>query len=438
MFDGQLGRFLYSRRTFLSFLLALAVLPLLFKNRSSFTNVLSVHAISGADESEGADAVASETSPDGPLPANFFGLTVLDYQHIKASLPYGITRTWDAYPGLGWADANPAPGKYDFRPLDTYLSMYGRGREVIYTFGRTPRWASTKPDQKGAYSVGECGAPDLNAWDAYVRAIVEHAAGRIHYWELWNEPDQPLFYCGDIPQLVIMAQHAYPIIKKLDPSAVVLSPAMTGGSGAGVLATFIAGGGRGTFDAVAFHGYEGTIAEAILPIVAVYRHALTTFKLDLPVIDTECSWGQSPIGDDAHRAAFLAKSYILQWSVKVPRVLWYAYDAQPEWGRLIDSRNRLLPDGVAFAETYKWIVGASLQSACVANSAGTWTCEVSRPGGYRALIIWNSNAIQDIDYRVPEWGVEYRDLSGHVTSVANGTVRIGNNPILVESKHLPV
>jgi hypothetical protein len=435
MSDRQLQGFLYSRRMLLTFILAVTVTALLLINRYSFTNVLGVHGIFRGDESRRAESTASGSTP---VDGSFFGLTVLDYQHIKPTLHFGITRTWDAHPGLDWADANPAPGKYEFGPLDAYLSMFGEGREVIYTFGRTPRWASTKPDQKGSYSDGQCGAPNLDAWDAYVRAVVQHAAGRIHYWELWNEPDQAGFFCGDIPQLVAMAQHAYPIIKQLDPSAVVLSPAMTGGAGAGVLATFIADGGRGTFDAVAFHGYEGTNAEAIIPIVAVYRHALTVFNLDLPVIDTECSWGQSPIGDDAHRAAFLAKYFILQSSVNVSRVLWYAYDAQPEWGRLIDSQNRLLPVGVAYSETYKWLLGAVLQSECASDATGTWTCQVSRPGGYRALIVWNSNATSDISYHVPEWVVEYRDLSGHVTSVAHGTVLIGNNPILVESKPLPV
>ena len=437
MVDGQLRRFLCSRRTLLSFILfilLLAVLALLLMNRHSFTNALSVHEIFHA-EGNRAEAAGIERSP---VDGSFFGLTVLDYQHLRPTFPFGITRTWDSYPGLDWAEANPAPGKYEFRPLDKYLSTFGQGREVIYTFGRTPRWASTKPDQKGAYFDGQCGAPDLGAWDSYVRAIVQHAAGRIHYWELWNEPDQPRFYCGDIPQLVAMAQHAYAIIKQLEPSAVVLSPAMTGGAGAGVLATFIAGGGRGTFDAVAFHGYEGTNAEAIIPIVAVYRHALTSYKLDLPVIDTECSWGGNPIGDDAHRAAFLAKYFILQSSVRVSRALWYAYDGDPQWGRLIDSQNHLLPDGVAYAETYKWLVGAVLQSECAADVAGTWTCQVSRSGGYRALIVWNSNSTYDIGYHVPEWAVEYRDLSGHVTPVANRTALIGNNPILVESKPLPV
>ena len=212
-----------------------------------------------------------------------------------------------------------------------------------------------------------------------------------------------------------MAQHAYGIIKGIDSSAVVLSPAMTGGSGAGVLAQFIAAGGRNTFDAVAFHGYEGTNAEAIIPIVAVYRHALTSYNLDLPVIDTECNWATNPIGDDAHRAAFVAKEFILQSSLKVSRVLWYAYDGDPQWGRLIDSQNHLLPDGVAYAETHKWLVGAVLDPECAADSSGTWTCQLSRPNGYQGLIIWNSNVTQDMNYQVPGWAVESRDLSGNVT-----------------------
>jgi hypothetical protein len=104
---------------------------------------------------------------------------------------------------------------------------------------------------------------------------------------------------------------------------------------------------------------------------------------------------------------------------------------------LIDSQNHLLPDGVAFAETHKWLVGAVLDPQCAADPSGTWTCQLSRPNGYKGLIIWNSNATQDISYQVPGWAVEFRDLSGHVTPVVNGTVSIGNNPILVESQSLP-
>lgn len=370
------------------------------------------------------------------LSSRFFGLTVLDYRHYPTDLPYAITRTWDAYPGLSWPEMNPARGKYDFRGLDQYLSQVGtHGREIIYTFGRTPRWASTKPDTPGAYTPGECAAPDLAAWDDFVTAVVTHAAGRIRYWELWNEPDQPRFYCSDIPAMVTLAKHAKAIIKRLDPTALVLSPAAVGGDGAGWLANFIAAGGRDTFDVVAFHGYEGIHAEAILPIVAVYRHALSTFKMpDLPLIDTECSWGENPIGDDAQRAAFVAKYFILQWSTHVSRVLWYALDGDPKWGRLIDDRGALLPDGLAYAETYKWIVGATLTEPCAQDVQGNWICRLTRPGGYEAQIVWNSDLKSPRDFALPKQMTAYRDLAGKRTQVVDGKVPIGNGPVIIESK----
>ena len=168
-----------------------------------------VHTLARSQKHPGSRSPRSPHTSQIAAADTFFGLTVLDYEHTQAPLPYGITRTWDAHPGLDWGEANPAPGRYEFRPLDRYLDLFARdGREVIYTFGRTPRWTSTQRDAAGAYGPGECAAPSIAAWDDFVTAIVQHANGRIHYWELWNEPDQPRFYCGDIPTLVTMAQHA--------------------------------------------------------------------------------------------------------------------------------------------------------------------------------------------------------------------------------------
>src|SRR5271156_6709278 len=194
----------------------------------------------------------------------FFGLTVLDYKNTNPLLTFGTTRTWDAHPALDWAEANPAAGQYNFAPLNSYIATnISRGRQILYTFGRTPRWASTAPDAIGPYGPGQCAAPVISAWDHYVAAIVTNAAGRIKYWELWNEPDRRDSYCGDLATMVTMAQHAYRIIKSIDQSAMVLSPAATGGTGAKWLDSFVKTGGLHTFDIVAFHGYEGAEAERI-------------------------------------------------------------------------------------------------------------------------------------------------------------------------------
>jgi polysaccharide biosynthesis protein PslG len=369
----------------------------------------------------------------------FFGLTVLDYKNTNPLLPFGTTRTWDAYPALDWAEANPAAGQYNFTPLNSYIATnMSRGREILYTFGRTPRWASTAPDAVGPYGPGQCAPPVISAWDQYVTAIVTNAAGRIKYWELWNEPDQPSSYCGDFASMVTMAQHAYRIIKSIDPSAMVLSPSAVGSTGPKWLDSFVKAGGLHTFDIVAFHGYEGAQAERIIAIVDAYRLVMSHHHLSAtPLWDTECSWGESNIGDDTHRAAFLSKYFFLQWSKNVDRVLWYAYDGDRRWGRLIDSANHLLPDGVAYEETYKWIVGATLTQPCAQNKNGTWTCSITRPGGYRALVVWNSISVSSLSFSAPAEMTEYRDLSGGVHPIVGGTVQAQNAPILLETEPGP-
>jgi hypothetical protein len=382
-------------------------------------------------------------SPATTLPvasSAFFGLTVLNYQNVTPQLTFGTTRTWDAYPALDWADANPAAGQNNFAPLNTFIATnQSRAAQILYTFGRTPQWASTSPDAAGSYGPGQCAPPILSAWDQYVTAVVTDAAGRIKYWELWNEPDDAAMYCGDIPSMVTMSQHAYAIIKQIDPSATVLSPAASGETGATWLNSFLAAGGLHTFDVVAFHGYGGVQAEQINKIVDDYRQVMSSNNLSaLPLWDTECSWADSSsIGDDAHRAAFLSKYFFLQWSGGVDRVLWYAYDGTPQWGRLIDATGKLLPSGIAYGESYKWIVGATLTQPCAQDQSGTWACAISRPGSYQAEILWNSTVSASFNAKAPPQMTDYRDLAGGVNSIVNGTVPVQGLPILLESGPIP-
>ena len=104
------------------------------------------------------------------------------------------------------------------------------GKDMIYTLGRTPLWASSDPKAPGSYHPGDCAPPaNMSDWDNYLTAIAAHAAGKIKYWEIWNEPNNSTGYCGAIPTLVTMTQHANAIIKAIDPSAIILSPACNGG-----------------------------------------------------------------------------------------------------------------------------------------------------------------------------------------------------------------
>jgi hypothetical protein len=364
----------------------------------------------------------------------FFGLTVNDFANVTPLVTFGTTRSWDAYPGLDWAEANPASGQYDFAPLDSFIAVnQARGAEMIYTFGRTPQWTSTQPNAPGPYGPGQCAPPHLKAWDQYVAAVVTRAAGRIHYWELWNEPNDSQFFCGDVATMVTMARDANLIIKSIDATAKVLSPGVDGPTGPAWLAAFLSGGGNSYVDIIAFHGYGTANAEDLNGIVSSYRAVMSAdADASMPLWDTEGSWGQSTIGDDSHRAAFVAKYFVLQWSQGVARVVWYAYDNIDCWGRLMGTTSGLNAAGIAYGETYKWTVGATLTKPCSADGNGTWVCSLTRPGGYQAEIVWNSTKNLD-SYAVPEAMAAYRDLAGNSIPITGGVVPVGNSPILIES-----
>ena len=90
---------------------------------------------------------------------------------------------------------------------------------------------------------GQCAPPaNLQNWDDYVTAIVTHVGSRITYWELWNEPQDPEYYCGDMRTMVTMAQHAYRIIKAINPAAQIITPAASAAGGPAWLDSYLSQG----------------------------------------------------------------------------------------------------------------------------------------------------------------------------------------------------
>lgn len=368
-------------------------------------------------------------------------MTVLDFEKVGPRLPIGTTRSWDSHPGLDWSDINSNPGQYDLKQFNDFIRInQSRDTEIVYTLGRTPPWASSRPDAPGTYGPGQCAPPKrLEDWDKYVNALATEAAGHIRYWELWNEADDPEFYCGDIPTMVTLAQHASAIIKNIDPSAKILSPSVTGSTGPAWLGSFLSAGGASYVDIVSFHGYWSATAEDIIPVVASYRKIMKDTHVDSkPLWDTEASWagiGSYSITDYSKRSAFLAKYYLLHWSLGIPRFVWYAYDGGQRWGGLWDKGAGLHRDGVAYREIYKWMVGASMNEPCSEDRSGTWTCDLERSGGYHARAIWNSRS--SVRYSVPARFRGYRDLDGKTNTVLGRSITVRDEPILLETGIAP-
>lgn len=368
----------------------------------------------------------------GEIPSTFFGLHILHAVNGTTPWPsdqFGTLRLWDS--GVDWHEINTSQGTYNWTNFDKWMTLAQQHNlEVVYTFGRVPNWAN---GGKGTTIPPS----NMQYWDDFVRAVVTRSAGRVKYWEIWNEPNDTHFYNGDLQTLLTMAQHAQQIIKSIDPNAIILTPSPTWTSTAPYqwMTTWLQSGGGNYADIIAFHGYVNSSPENIDSLAQKMRDTMNANgQSGKQLWDTEASWSGSDscttsICDQDQQAAFLVRHYMLHLSRGVDRYLWYAWE--DNWGTLWDATNGIHKPGIAYKNVYKWLVGASLSQACAANG-GTWTCGITRPNGYQGLVVWNPSA--SVSYTAASQYKQYRDMYGNtVTMPSNGAITVDYRPLLLET-----
>jgi hypothetical protein len=376
-----------------------------------------------------------------PIPASFFGLTVLHLNQGWPSIPFGALGKNGA-PGE-WISVEKRKGQFDWKELDRYTeAAESHGMGFFFSSGFVPEWAAeNKSSCKQANfnpEVSMCTSmvANIRDWDNFVTALATRYKGKIHIYDLWNEPWNENIFTGSVPDMVTLTTHMHDIIRSIDPSAVIVAPAPTPHRW---LEGYLAAGGVRSVDAFSVHGYTTNMdldtpevsqawkSEPLKAILAKYGLA------DKPIWDTEGSWGNQArraIKDPDLQAAFVARAYLLHWAAGITRYYWYAWD-EPNWGTLWDRETGLRKPGVAYEQIYQWMVGATMTRLCSERGGDTWTCEFSRPGGYVAEAVWNTSGNQH--YSAPSKYSQFRDLDGNTVKVSSGSVEIGLKPILLEN-----
>ncbi|MDP0497400.1 MAG: cellulase family glycosylhydrolase [Verrucomicrobiota bacterium JB024] len=118
---------------------------------------------------------------------------------------------------------------------DEYIDLFiNAGKDILLDLDRTPRWAARNPDNfrlTTDFMDYRADLPgDWPAWEEYVRRMVERYKDRVHYWEIWNEPDIPFLRppegMTNAEAFLQLLEHSTPVIRSIDPTAkVVISPA---------------------------------------------------------------------------------------------------------------------------------------------------------------------------------------------------------------------
>ena len=134
--------------------------------------------------------------------------------------------------------------------------------------------------------------------------------------------------------------------------------------------------------------------------------------------------------DEDDAAAFVVRSYVLNWALGVSRLYWYAWDNQ--FMGLVEPDGRTFKvAGRAWETAQRWIGGAEIRG-CEATPDQTWVCRLTR-GVDEAWIVWNPTRRTELT--VPgAWKIRrVRELMGSERTVAAGNrVAIGPLPVLLE------
>lgn len=387
-----------------------------------------------------------------PIPIEYFGLHIhrADQGTVWPIVPFGSWRLWDAY--VAWPNLQPERDKWDFTRLDKYVIMAEANKvELVLPLGLSPAWASSRPDEKSAYRPGNASEPrDFEDWRNYVRTVAERYKGKIRYYEIWNEPNSRNFYTGNIETLVELTCEANSIIKSIDATAKLISPAVTGeGRNVTYLDEFLSKGGKDCIDVVAYHFYVVTKPpEAMAPLIREVRAAMKKNGVEnKPLWNTETGWwfansdgtkegdGVSPswrrIGSEESEA-YVARAFIVGATEGLGRFFWYAWDNK-SLGLIEPTAKTLKPAANGYARAEEWLVHGRL-SKCQEGDT-LWLCELSSQAHPQAWIVWDPSGKGVWNPPVTQTQLRVTDLQGRKTFLQMGSgkaVEVTDLPVLVE------
>lgn len=391
-----------------------------------------------------ASAASNSVTPAALSAPKLFGLHTIhmvtgtspaDLTPWPPLVPTTTVRFWDI--GATWADVNTASGVYDWTLFDAALAKASaNGADIIYTLAKTPGWASSNSGLScSGWPDGACAPPtSISTWTTFITAAVKRAAGKIRYWECWNEPNNSWEWVGSISQLVSLCQAAYSTIKAIDPTLMIIAPATDDPNW---LASYLAAGGGVYADVMSFHGYprwgrDPVEAEQIVQAVPAFKAAAVAYgQQSKEIWDTESSWtNNSKLSDTNLQAAYVAKYYLLRNALGVARSYWYAHDANTtDWanfwlnpGIAPGGVGTITPAGKAAQQVQKWMNGANVVSpvqrqalanqvknptmaGAIPGTPGTMPTNWSATGNYAGLTkqivgTGSENGIPYMDYRI--------------------------------------
>jgi hypothetical protein len=429
-------------------------------------SVIKITAPAGTSTSASFAPLGGE-DPRAGVPPEFFGLHIhhLDVPYKQGAsswpfIPFGSWRLWGAY--VQWKELEPQKGQWDFRRLDRYVDEAGRHNiELMLTLGRTPQWASARPNEDCKGCAAE--PASIEDWKNYVRTVARRYKGKIKFYEIWNEPrfyelervppgTKIGYYSGSVGALVELAKATKQVLAEEDPAARVVSPAFVSDDlGLRRLAFFFKAGGGKHLDIVSFHYYVD-IPEKIPVITRKLRNLLTTHQLDgLPIFNTESGFtferrdlsvrpgarkgSFEDVLPERLGAAYVSRSLILGAGDAIRRFYWFNWDGEPPhptMGLAAARGSIATPMTRAYQQTRNWLLG-SVMGPCEAQRGKLVICDIKLKDGRNGWLAWATDReiVADLSSLLSTGHIERLLSDGKDTLQDSSRTNIGPEPILI-------
>lgn len=275
-----------------------------------------------------------------------------------------------------WFRIEPRPGEYHWHFHDRMVELFGRYNiNILGVLGPSVGWATANnADRADDVSFFP---PDPQAFARYAYATALRYKDTVQYWEIWNEPDNQLFWQpkpdpAAYSELLRLASAA---IKRANSNAKVL----VGGFNPFDLAfmhALHANAVWDSFDILNLHPYVDPLSPEAGNLIASTDsvRALAHDFGDKPIWITELGWSSGPgdrdkvgVTDEDQQADYLIRAMLLLWTSGVERVFWYTLkdDVNNPYGLVTlgsgrADYSRLKPAFFAFRTLNRMVGGTQL------------------------------------------------------------------------------
>jgi hypothetical protein len=227
---------------------------------------------------------------------------------------------------LTWGGVETEKGIYRFQEIGYDALTEGctkRGIRILYILDYSNRLYESERSVRTEQG--------RKAFATFAEAAAKRYAGKDILWEMWNEPNIEQFWQPQpgVEDYCKLVAETAALVKKADPSGLVVAPA-TSGIPLSWLEHCFKKGLLKHIDALSVHPYRSKPPETVITDYADLRKLIGRYASNgkkIPVISGEwgysnVNWDSTPLSNE-RQAQYLARMFLTNLSQRIPVSIWY-------------------------------------------------------------------------------------------------------------------